>query len=189
MTGHAPAPNRSRHRAHVLSSVIALRVVCAGLVWYSLVQNLSAWAVGVFLFACATDAIDGNLARRWRVSPSLGPFADPLADSVLVLASFSAFVSQGIYPLWTLLLIGVMFLQFVWTSGCKTPVYDPVGKYYGLFLFAAVGVTLAVPWPEVRLATLVGLPVFTAVSLGSRIMFLLRRARGIDKSGGYSNGN
>ena len=59
-----------------------------------------------------------------------------------------------------------------------------MGKYYGLFVFTVVGITLAFPSPEVRLATLVGLPVFTTVSLGSRIMFLLRRARGIDKSGG-----
>jgi len=200
MTGRAPAPNSSRRWGHVLSAVIAVRVVCAGLVWYCLVHDLSAWALGVFLFACFTDAgvflfacftdaIDGHLARRWRARPSVGPYADPIADFFLVLTAFSAFVVQGIYPLWVLLLISVMFLQFVWTSGCKRPVYDPVGKYYGLFLFAAVGITLAFPTPAVCRAMLVGLSVFTAVSVVSRVVFLLRRARGINKPGGYSNGN
>ena len=189
MTGHTQAPRSTRHRAHVLSAVIAVRVICAGLVWYSLVHDLSAWALGVLLFACFTDAIDGHLASEWCVPPSLGPYADPIADFILVLAAFSAFVARGIYPLWTLLLIGVMFLQFVWTSGCKKPVYDPVGKYYGLFLFAAVGITLAFPSPAVRRVMLFGLSVFTAVSVAGRVVFLVRRARSINKPGGCSDGN
>jgi len=186
MTGHAPAPKSSRDRAHVLSGLIALRVVCGALVWYHLLHDLRAWALGIFLFACLTDAIDGHLASAWNAPPSLGPYADPIADVVLVIASFSAFVVQGIYPLWTLLLIGAMFLQFVWTSGWKAPVYDPVGKYYGLLLFAAVGITLVCPSTAVRRAVLVGLPTFTAVSLASRIVFLLYPARGSSKPRGRS---
>jgi len=49
-------------------------------------------------------------------------------DVPMVLAAFSAFVIKGVYPFWTLLLIGAMFLQFILTSGLRRPVYDPVGK-------------------------------------------------------------
>ena len=40
-------------------------------------------------------------------------YFDVTADFLLVLAGFSAFVVRGTYPLWTLLLLVGMFLQFI----------------------------------------------------------------------------
>ena len=100
-----------------------------------------------------------------------------LLDPWLILAAFSAFVIKGVYPFWTLLLIGAMFLQFILTSGLRRPVYDPVGKYYGVFLFAAIGVTLGFPKPTVYNAVLVGVVGFTVASVASRAVFLLSRWR------------
>jgi CDP-diacylglycerol--glycerol-3-phosphate 3-phosphatidyltransferase/cardiolipin synthase len=72
-----------------------------------------------------------------------------------------------------LLLIVAMFAQFVLTSRLARPIYDPVGKYYGVFLFCAVGVTLVLPYAAVRQAVLVGILGFTAASVISRSLFLL----------------
>jgi phosphatidylglycerophosphate synthase len=124
--------------------------------------------------ACLSDALDGWLARRCRVSPSLGPYADAAADFVLVVSAFSAFVLRGVYPSWTLALLGLMFLQFVLTSGSERPRYDPFGKYYGVLLFGLAGVTLAFPVPVVSRLTPVTLLGLTVVSLASRIAFLRR---------------
>lgn len=168
---------RRRRWASIVSGVIAMRVACAALFFYTFINDERTWATGVFLFACFTDAFDGYLARRLGVGPSLGPYFDATADLILIAAAFSAFVVKGTYPLWTLLLIVGMFLQFIWTSGRAQPLYDPVGKYYGVFLFAAIGVTLAFPRPALCSVVLVGIVGFTAASLVSRIVFFRRRQK------------
>ena len=110
-----------------------------------------------------------------------------MADFFLVLAAFSAFALKGLYPFWMLLLIVVMFAQFVLTSKLARPIYDPVGKYYGVFLFCAVGVTLVLPYAAVRQAVLVVILGFTVASVISRAVFLLgfskNRALGQDSPG------
>ncbi len=166
----------NRRRAFVVSGIIAIRVAAAPLFLYTFLNHLTTWAMGVFLLACLTDALDGLLARRLGASQFLGPYLDAAADFLLVLAAFSAFVMKGVYPFWTLLLIVSMFLQFILTSGLRRPVYDPVGKYYGAFLFAAIGVTLALPDFAVCYAVLVSLLGLTFASLVSRVLFLQRRA-------------
>ena len=129
--------------------------------------------ITLFFLACFTDALDGHLARRLDVPPSLGAYADAVADFLLVLAALSAFVVEGVYPFWILSLIGAMFLQFVLTSGFTRPLYDPMGKYYGVFLFAAIGLTLVFPRPAVYDGVLVGILGFTLASIVSRCAFLL----------------
>lgn len=45
-------------------------------------------ACAVFVLAAVTDALDGHLARRWRVVSRFGRIMDPFADKVLVLGAF-----------------------------------------------------------------------------------------------------
>jgi CDP-diacylglycerol--glycerol-3-phosphate 3-phosphatidyltransferase/cardiolipin synthase len=161
----------------IVSIIIAIRFVAALLFLYTFVNGLMAWALSIFLVAVFTDALDGHVARRLGgAAPFLGPYSaysDAVADFFLVLAAFSAFVIEGLYPFWTLLLIVAMFAQFVLTSRLERPIYDPVGKYYGVFLFCAVGVTLVLPHPAVRQAVLAAILGFTIATVISRAMFLL----------------
>lgn len=46
------------------------------------------FAAGLFVLAALTDAIDGPLARRWKVVSKFGRVMDPFADKVLVVGSF-----------------------------------------------------------------------------------------------------
>ena len=175
MSGRGPTSERLG--TAVVSSLIIIRVIAAVLFLCAFLNDLRVWAVCVFFLACLTDVLDGHLARRLGGLPSLGVYCDATADFLLVLAAFSAFAVKDIYPFWTLLLIGAMFLQFVLSSGLKRPLYDPVGKYYGVFLFAAIGVTLVFPRAVVYTGVLVGILGFTVASLVSRAVFFLRRWR------------
>ena len=45
-------------------------------------------ATSVFILAAITDALDGNLARRWQAESTFGRVMDPFADKILVLGAF-----------------------------------------------------------------------------------------------------
>lgn len=51
-----------------------------------------AWAIwtgfGLFIVAAITDALDGYLARKWKVESQFGRIMDPFCDKVLVLGAF-----------------------------------------------------------------------------------------------------
>jgi CDP-diacylglycerol--glycerol-3-phosphate 3-phosphatidyltransferase len=52
-------------------------------------------AAVVFAIAVLTDFLDGFLARRWKVTTTLGSFLDTTADKVLVAGALVALVSVG----------------------------------------------------------------------------------------------
>jgi CDP-diacylglycerol--glycerol-3-phosphate 3-phosphatidyltransferase/cardiolipin synthase len=53
-------------------------------------------ALGVFILAGVSDAIDGYLARHWNQSSALGALLDPIADKLLLLA---ALVTLSVMPI------------------------------------------------------------------------------------------
>ncbi|MBU1087445.1 MAG: CDP-diacylglycerol--glycerol-3-phosphate 3-phosphatidyltransferase [Candidatus Omnitrophica bacterium] len=62
-------------------------------------------AFAVFLIASLTDFFDGYIARKYNLITDLGKLLDPIADKILVLAAFSAFVYMRIIPVWMLVII------------------------------------------------------------------------------------
>ena len=73
-----------------------LRVVLAGAFFAS--KNLFRYpghqvvwgnvAIGLFIAAAITDALDGYLARKWRVESVFGRVMDPFCDKVLIIGAF-----------------------------------------------------------------------------------------------------
>jgi phosphatidylglycerophosphate synthase len=161
----------------VVSALITVRIIAAPLLWYAYTRERVILALGVFVVAVLTDGLDGSVARRFGGTPIpiLGPYADPAADFLFVTAAFAAFVRKGLYPSWVPALLILLFAQFVLTSRLDRPVYDPAGKYLGLFLFGAVGLTLVYPHPLVCRGVLAGILGISAVSLVCRAAFLLGR--------------
>ena len=87
-----------------------LRIALAFLVFSLLmVPGLPAKAAALvcFLIASLTDWLDGWLARRWNQVSSLGALLDPIADKILVLGTFLAFVQLELIPAWMVLVIMV----------------------------------------------------------------------------------
>lgn len=62
-------------------------------------------SVAVFLIAAATDWFDGKIARRYDKVTELGKFLDPIADKVLTLTAFFAFVFLDVLELWMVLIV------------------------------------------------------------------------------------
>ncbi len=62
--------------------------------------ELSNWGLGIFAFAIFTDLIDGMAARIKNEKTPLGAFLDPLADKLLITASFILFAYTARIDLW-----------------------------------------------------------------------------------------
>ena len=63
------------------------------------------FAFFTFLTACLTDYLDGYFARKEGMVTDFGKLMDPIADKILVLASFLAFVELELIPAWTVVII------------------------------------------------------------------------------------
>jgi CDP-diacylglycerol---glycerol-3-phosphate 3-phosphatidyltransferase len=65
------------------------------------------WAFGIFVFAAATDSIDGWVARRWHGVTRWGQLADPIADKLLIIGSLASLAAVGDLPWWAVNVIVV----------------------------------------------------------------------------------
>jgi CDP-diacylglycerol--glycerol-3-phosphate 3-phosphatidyltransferase len=75
-----------------------LRALAGLAVFIALLWGRHEVALGVFVVASLSDALDGWLARRSRIVTEHGALLDPLADKVLVLATLAALSVVGAVP-------------------------------------------------------------------------------------------
>lgn len=84
------------------------RIVLAFVLMYFLFarwQGAKYFALVTFLVACVTDYYDGLLARRRKEITDFGKLMDPIADKILVLAAFLAFVELNLIPAWMVVIV------------------------------------------------------------------------------------
>ena len=62
-------------------------------------------ALATFLLASFTDFLDGFIAKHRNMTSDFGKLMDPIADKILVLAAFLAFVEMKLIPAWMVLII------------------------------------------------------------------------------------
>lgn len=91
-------PNKLTVMRIVLSFVFMFFIFTAGF-------SAKVLAFAAFAVASITDFFDGYIARKYNLITDLGKLLDPIADKILVLTAFSAFVYMQIIPVWMLLII------------------------------------------------------------------------------------
>jgi cardiolipin synthase len=62
-------------------------------------------ALWLFLLAGISDALDGFIARRFKLCTQLGAMLDPLADKILIVSTVVVFYRLGRLPEWLMLVI------------------------------------------------------------------------------------
>ena len=73
------------------------------------------FALLTFLLACATDLVDGYIARKYNLITRLGVWLDPLADKCMAIAVLVTFTFCGIMP--PLVIIVVFVKEFLLLLG------------------------------------------------------------------------
>ena len=59
----------------------------------------------LFIFAALSDYFDGRIAQKKNMVTDFGKLMDPIADKILVLAAFAAFVQMQLIEAWMFVLI------------------------------------------------------------------------------------
>lgn len=91
-------PNKLTLLRIVLAFFFMLFLFMHGVVWKAL-------ALVTFLTAALTDFFDGYFAKKYNMSTDFGKMMDPVADKVLTLAAFLAFVEMELIPAWMVVII------------------------------------------------------------------------------------
>ncbi|MCF6515798.1 CDP-diacylglycerol--glycerol-3-phosphate 3-phosphatidyltransferase [Lactobacillus sp. S2-2] len=71
----------------------------------TLIPTSNLYATVVFVIACLTDFLDGQIARKNNLVTNFGKFADPMADKLLVMTALVYLTSQNIAPFWVVVII------------------------------------------------------------------------------------
>jgi len=93
------------------------RIILAGIfILFLFVRGLGAkfLALALFLMACITDYYDGFVARKKNSITDFGKLMDPIADKILILGAFLAFVEMKIVPAW--MVIAIIAREFLITG-------------------------------------------------------------------------
>ncbi|MBU0549272.1 MAG: CDP-diacylglycerol--glycerol-3-phosphate 3-phosphatidyltransferase [Candidatus Omnitrophica bacterium] len=59
----------------------------------------------IFSLAALSDFLDGRIAKKRNIVSDFGKFMDPVADKILILAAFAAFVQMHLIEAWMLVII------------------------------------------------------------------------------------
>jgi cardiolipin synthase len=150
------------------------RIVLVPVVVWAISVGAMGLAFGLFVVAGVSDAIDGFLAKRFRMTTVLGSYLDPLADKALLV---SIYVTLGInqqVPRWLVILVVSRDIMIVggvilaWLLGSpvkmKPLIISKVNTLAQIVLASVVlgSAGLGVQIPEVTLA-LMGIVAVTAL--------------------------
>jgi len=64
-----------------------------------------ALSLAIFIFAALSDFFDGRIAHQRNMVTDFGKLMDPIADKILVLAAFTAFVQMQLIDAWMFVII------------------------------------------------------------------------------------
>ncbi|MBM3255326.1 MAG: CDP-diacylglycerol--glycerol-3-phosphate 3-phosphatidyltransferase [Candidatus Omnitrophica bacterium] len=82
----------------VLTFVFMFFLFCHGL-WAKVLS------LAIFIFAALSDLFDGMIAQKRNMVTDFGKLMDPIADKILVLAAFAAFVQMQLIEAWMFVII------------------------------------------------------------------------------------
>lgn len=85
---------------HLPNLISVLRVLLVIPIVWALLQQRFELAIGLFVLAGISDAVDGFLAKRFGWATRIGGILDALADKFLLVSTFLCLWWLGVFPGW-----------------------------------------------------------------------------------------
>jgi cardiolipin synthase len=181
--------------------ITLIRIILTPLFIIFLIQGRHRQALVVFILAGVSDLADGAIARWWQQKSRLGSYLDPLADKLLMSASFVTLSISHAIPSWLTVVVisrdlilglGALILRLADYPLVIRP--SLAGKWTATLQLLTVGLVLLVKGKLVHLppGTLTvffyvtgGLTVITGIHYAYRGLLLVsQNGEGREKDGG-----
>lgn len=140
--------------------ILLVPIFVACIVYYEPEREfLRVFALGIFILAVLTDALDGYIARTRKQKTELGTILDPIADKLLLVSAFICLSVAYKLPLglrlppWVpiiiisrdaIIILGALIIQF--TTGHLEVVPSVLGKMATFFQMSTV-ISVLLRWP------------------------------------------
>jgi CDP-diacylglycerol--glycerol-3-phosphate 3-phosphatidyltransferase len=103
--------SRPAERSLNVPNAITLSRLLLSFVLFALIQagNAWIWAAGLFVFAVATDVLDGYIARKYQLITQLGRILDPFVDKFITAGTFLFLLptpQSGVTPWMVVIVLG-----------------------------------------------------------------------------------
>lgn len=92
-------------RQSIPNIITIIRFILIIPIVFTLLAKKYAIALTLFVIAGVSDGIDGFLARRYHWTSQFGAIADPLADKLLMLATYACLTWLNKIPVWLFLIV------------------------------------------------------------------------------------
>jgi cardiolipin synthase len=90
---------------NIPNTLTLLRLIAVPIFAVLLLGGRNAEALGIFVAAGVTDALDGAIARLTNTKTTLGSYLDPTADKLLLLTAFLALGAARQVPAWLVAIV------------------------------------------------------------------------------------
>lgn len=91
----------------VPNAISMLRIVSIPFITVLVLDHRLFASLVVLALSCASDGVDGYIARRYNQVTKIGQLLDPIADRLLIICSMLALAGVGIVPWWVLVLVAL----------------------------------------------------------------------------------
>ena len=173
------------------NQITILRLLMTPIFIGFLIYGMKVPALFVFCLSGISDALDGLIARRYHQATELGALLDPLADKILLTASFWVLSLMGVLPVWLTILVvsrdamivgGALFLRSIQGQSVMAPSF--LGKVTTCLQLATIFWALLFYFFQETQAPYLSALSFAAaiVTFVSGIHYLLRFMRRVGES-------
>jgi phosphatidylglycerophosphate synthase len=132
-------------KSHLANIITGFRAVLIPFIYVSLTTARFHLCLSLYFIALFSDVLDGVVARRTGSSSLRSAFFDVCVDFLLAFSGSLGCAVLGLIDFWVPGVLVLVFLQFVVGFGRRRPVYDLVGKIFGLFSLLIVPLMLIFP--------------------------------------------
>ena len=94
---------RIKNVPNIISTIRIFMVPLFVGLFFSGIPNARIWATIVYALAAVSDALDGAIARKYKITSTIGKILDPLGDKLINAAAVVCMTIAGIIQYWPVL--------------------------------------------------------------------------------------